>query len=182
MSNILITTEQQIEQLEQQLFQLKEQQALSASPPDAEQAVLEGELQTPDTYQTLKTKRLRASIIEVVFRRIAAMVSIRPIIGNIIAIGLAMLALFYVYQEVDIAGFESYKSYFGIGIQLFGAIQIIKSGTRSLLLPLIAMVWGGMVAHSFGAHDALFTFGKAFYEHLMIVGIIGVGASVLTID
>jgi len=191
MDKLLTPTDCDLEQLRQQVKSIRKQQEyrqLSAevkrSTQEAfqEHMAMDGEMVTPDSYKVLRTKRHTFSFIDMVLRRLVGMVSFRPIVGNIIAIGLAMLALYYVYQEVDLAGFAKYRDYFGIGIQLFGAIQIIKSGTRSLLLPLIAMIWGGMVAHTLGAHDTLFTFGKTFYEHLMITGIVGVGVSVLTID
>ncbi len=166
----------------------REYQQLSAEIHQNHQAVviddqvLEGELQNPDRAQVLKTKRRASSFVEMVLRRLMGMLSFKPVIGNIIAVGLAMLALYYVYQEVDLDGFSKYRHYFGMGIQIFAAIQIIKSGTRSLLLPLLAMVGGSMMAHSLGPHETLLTFGKTFYEYVIITGIIGLGMSVLTID
>jgi hypothetical protein len=110
------------------------------------------------------------------------MFSLRPIIGSIIALLIAGVALSYIYHEVDMTSFTKYQSYFAIGIQVFAAIQIIKSATRGLLLPFLALVIGGTVAHSLGAHHTLMHFNRTFYEHLMIVGIIGLGVAVLSID
>ena len=79
-------------------------------------------------------------------------------------------------------GFMKYQGYFAIGIQLFAAIQIMKSATRSLILPFLALIVGGTVAHQLPAGHALLHFARPFYQHLMIVGIIGIGIAVLAID
>lgn len=132
--------------------------------------------------QVLNVKHRDVSFITVLMRRLISMMSVQPIIGNIIAIGLAIVALHYIYHEVDLAGFHKYCHYFGIGIQVFAGLQVIKSGARSLLLPLLAMIGGGMIAHTLGAHETLFTFNKTFYEYVMITGVIGLGFSILSID
>ena len=65
---------------------------------------------------------------------------------------------------------------------MFAAFQIIKSASRSLLLPFIALVVGASVAHGLGAHEMLFHLSKPFYTGMTIVGIIGLGVAVLAID
>lgn len=98
----------------------------------------DGAMQVPDTEKKLVTKRKGQRFFELLFNRIRDMFSLRPIIGNIIALMIAGVALFYIYREVDMAGFKDYQGYFAIGIQIFAAIQIIKSATRGLLLPFLA--------------------------------------------
>lgn len=95
---------------------------------------------------------------------------------------LAGVALYYIFNEIKEPWFIKYQNYFGIGIQLFAALQIIKSGSRSLLLPVLALVVVGIASHSLAEDQTLFHFGKAFFEHLTIVGVIGVGVSILSID
>ncbi len=141
-----------------------------------------GAMQVPDTSRVLKAKRSTYHFFDLLFERIRDMFSLRPIIGNIIALLIAGVALFYIFREVNMAGFKDYQSYFAIGIQLFAAVQIIKSATRSLLLPFVALVLGGAVAHNIGHHQTLLHFNQQFYQHLMIVGIIGLGVAVLSID
>ena len=142
----------------------------------------DGQMQRPDTDRVLKTKRTREHWIELLFGRVKGMFSVRPLIGNIIALLIAGIALFYIFNEVNIAGFKAYQNYFAIGIQLFAALQIIKSATRGLLLPFLALVVGGSVAHSLGADQTLLHFNRNFYEHVMLTGIIGLGVAVLAID
>lgn len=141
-----------------------------------------GVMQLPDSEQNLKTKNANHVFAELLLDRLRRMFSLRPIVGNIIALLISVITLFYIFNEVNIAGFEQYQAYFAIGIQLFAAIQIIKSATRGLLLPFLALTVGSYVSHSLSAHDTLFNFNIDFYQHLMIVGIIGLGVSVLSID
>jgi hypothetical protein len=141
-----------------------------------------GTMQISDTHKVLKTKRPGTHFFELLFDRIRGMFSLRPIIGNIIALLIAGMVLFYIFNAVNTAGFEKYQNVFAIGIQLFAAIQIIKSATRGLLLPVLALLIGASLAHSLGAHQTLWHFNRTFYEHLMITGIIGLGVAVLSID
>jgi len=191
MDQVLIPSDKDIAELKNQVSAIEKRKeynklvnTIKQSTHEAfqENMISDGQMQVNDSYQVLKAKRKVQSFMDMIIQRLLAMISFKPIIGNIIAIGLAAFALYYVYHQIDLAGFAKYKHYFGTGIEIFGAIQIIKSGTRSLLLPLIAMIWGGIVAHSLGAHELLFTFDKTFYEYLMIVGTIGLGISVLTIE
>ncbi len=142
----------------------------------------DGAMQIPDTQRVLKTKRKGGHFFDVLFDRLQQMFALRPIIGNVIALLMAGVVLYYIFHEVSLAGFGKYQAYFGWGIQLFAAIQIIKSGTRSLLLPFLAMVIGASVSQHLGGHETLLNFGRDFYQHLAIVGIIGLGVAILTID
>jgi hypothetical protein len=142
----------------------------------------EGAMQMPDTDRVLKTKRASYSVIELIMERAKNMFSIRPVIGHVIALLVAGFVLFYIFNEIDTKWFVKYQTYFALLAQFVGAAAIIKSATRSLLLPAIALVFGSMAAHSLGAHELLFHFGRSFYEHMMVVGVIGLCMSVLNID
>lgn len=142
----------------------------------------EGMMQVPDTQKILKTKRKHHQFVELLLERIRGMFALRPVIGNIIALMLSVLIFYYIFHEVGGKWFEQYGQYFTIGIQFFAGLQIIKSGTRSLILPFLALIIGGMVSHGLSGDQTVFHFGKSFYEHLTIVGIIGLGVSILAID
>jgi len=90
------------------------------------------------------------------------MFAIRPIIGNIIALGLSCFALFYIYHEIDLAGFSGYRHYFGVGKLLFAALQIIKSSTRCLMLPILALVIESLIAHKCQVRRRYLVFPKPF--------------------
>ncbi len=121
-------------------------------------------------------------VMELLIYRVKGMFAIRPIIGNIIALMLAAFVLYYIYNQVDIAWFAKYRHYFCTAVLLFAAIQIIRSGAGSLILPFSALVVGGVISHTLGAHQMLFHFGKTFYTYMMITGIVGLAIAVISIE
>jgi len=191
MSKTMIPTEQDLRDIKSQLEAAKraaEYEHLKQELHDITYKAantpteFDGAMHIPDTDKLLRTKRTRHHFFDLLFDRIRSMFSLRQIIGNIIALLIAGVALFYIFHEANMAGFEKYQNYFAIGIQVFAAIQIIKSATRGLLLPFLALVVGASVARSLGADQTLLHFNKTFYQHLMITGIIGLGVAVLSID
>ena len=118
--------------------------------------------------------------IDIIIDRLVAMFSLRPIVGNLIAIGLIGFALYYIRHEIDLIGFKQYSKYFGIGLEIAAAVQIIRSGMRSLALPVASLIIGGAIAHTMNA--PVFGFNKVFFEQLMIVGVIGCAVSALSIS
>lgn len=162
--------------------QLKRDLAAMHSQAQQLPSEYDGSLQWPDHQQVLKSQRRSRHAIELLLQRLAAMFAIRPILGALIALGLTAVVLFYIRHEIDLAGFGAYRHYFGWGAEIAGALTIIKSATRSLLLPFVALVIGGMIAHSMGSHGTVFGFSHRFYEQLMLVGVVGLILSILTID
>lgn len=140
----------------------------------------EGVMQMPDTDRVLKTKHAKPHFFELMIERLRGMFSVRPIIGNIIALLIAGIALYYIFEAAGVS--RASQGFLAAGIEIFAAIQIIKSATRGLLLPFLALIIGGAASHAISDHQMVFHFGKIFYEHLMVVGIIGLGISVLSID
>lgn len=142
----------------------------------------DGAMQLSDTDHVIQTQRKSVHVVEMMFHRIQRMFSLKPIIGNIIALLIAAIVLFMIFNNMNKTGFNAVQHYLAIGIQIFAAIQIIKSATRGLLLPCLALVIGAVVAHSLGAHQTFLHFNKTFYNDLMITGIIGLGVAVVAID
>jgi hypothetical protein len=141
-----------------------------------------GSMQMPDTEKVLQTKRKSNSLADLFISRTKGMLSVRPVIGSVIALLLASIALFFVFSVIDNAWFIKYRIYFSSTIQIAAGIAIIKSASRSLLLPLVALFVGGAIAASLNNHGALFYLNRASYEHLMIVGLVGICISIMTID
>ena len=142
-----------VDELKAEISKIKEQAQIAALQEELESlkkpSEFEGAMQEPDDQKVLKTKRQSAKLMDLILERLIRMFAIRPIIGNIIALGLSCFALFYIYHEIDLAGFSGYRHYFGLGTLLFAALQIIKSSTRSLMLPILAfLVTGSLIAHS----------------------------------
>lgn len=78
--------------------------------------------------------------------------------------------------------FGSYQHYFGIGLLVVAGIQVIKSSTRSLIVPLVVSISGAIISHTLEKGQTLFTYDASFYQWVMIAGIIGIAMSVVTID
>lgn len=171
-----------------ELKRLKEYEKLKAEIADiAMQASntpneFDGAMQQPDTEKRLSTKRSVRSITEMIIARVTHMLSPRPVIGNLIGIGVAIIALIMLNTEMTLKQGNHYQHYLGLGLLVFGAIQIIKSSSRSLFIPTLAALVGAVVSHTLTQHETLFTYGTAFYQYLMIAGIIGLGIAVLNID
>ena len=79
----------------------------------------------------------------------------------------------------DVSTFLPYLGYFAL---VGGALQIIKSATRTLLIPLLALIIGGMITVSMGQADIVLTFGKEVYQGMFICGMIGLIIAAYSID
>ena len=139
-------------------------------------------MQYPDTYQVLKTKRKNKTFFDLFYARLIHMLSPRPVIGNFIALGLAAIAVYIVTNKIDIKFVHEHSHLFINGILIAAAFNVIKSASRSILLPLAAMIGGYFISSSLGAHEALWTFNKTFYEYVMMVGVLGTVISIFNID
>lgn len=186
---IIIPSESELQTLRDQISEAKRLAEYAQLKRDLQDIVtksvnmpneFEGVMQIPDTDQILKTKREKPHFFEMLAERLRGMFSVRPIIGNVIALLIACVLLYSIYDQLGVT--HATKDFLAIGIEIFAAIQIIKSGTRSLLLPFLALVVGCTASHSIASHNLIFHFGKDFYQYLMVVGIIGLGVSVLSID
>ncbi len=191
MDDVGISHEHEIESVKSQIKEMNKKAALEKLKQEladiTQKAVntpseFEGAMQMPDTDKVLGTKCKRAQFFDIVFERVRAMLSVRPIVGNIIAIGLAMFAMYYIYTEVQGTVLEEYQPYMGTGMCIFAALQVLKSSTRSILLPILALIVGSSIAHTLKDGELLLGHAVTFYQYMMGVGIVGVGLSVLSID
>ena len=142
----------------------------------------DGVMQEPDTQRVLKTKRRRYSFIDLVFARLAGMFAARPIIGHLIAVGFALSAYGLLQTELMLHHAAQYHQYLGIGLLFMAGIAVIKSATRSALLPVILAIGGAIISHTLHHKQLLFNHDATFYQYVMIAGIIGMGITALNID
>jgi len=114
------------------------------------------------------------------------MCSPRPAVGNFIALGIILAVIFLLRSGVvtHIGSYDvsEYLPYLGYGALIAGALQIIKSATRTLLIPLLALIIGGLIAVSMGQNDIVMTFGNGIYQGMFICGIIGLIIAAFAID
>ena len=94
------------------------------------------------------------------------MCAVRPIIGNIIAIMISLVGMHYIWNVVQLKGFARYRGYFSITMQIFAAIQVVKSASRSILLPGLCLIFGSAGAHQLitSGHSHLLGADQPFYE------------------
>ena len=134
-------------------------------------------MQSPDTDRVLQSRKGKDHFINLAIKRFQHMLSPRPAVGNFIALALIISVIVLLrgnfIQKID--GYDVHKilPYLGYGALVAGALQIIKSATRTLLIPLLAIVIGGIVAVGMGQHDIVMTFGKDVYQGMFVCGLIG---------
>ena len=70
------------------------------------------------------------------------MCGIRPVAGNVIAIGLAIVGLVFLMNGLNNHELKLLKIYLAYFIEVAAGVQILKSASRSIILPLIATIMG----------------------------------------
>lgn len=143
-------------------------------------------MQYPDTDNVMQSRNAARNFINLLFRRIGHMLSPRPCVGNFISlflvIGILVMIRAEIITKIGSYNVEKYLPYIGYASLIVGAITIIKSGTRSLLIPLLAVVIGGIVATTIQPHELILTFQKAVYQGMFVVGLIGLVIAAFSID
>jgi hypothetical protein len=143
-------------------------------------------MQSPDTERVLQSKKGKDNFMNTLIRRLQHMCSPRPAIGNFIALGIIVAALCFTrggfithIGEYDVS---KYLPYLGYGALISGALQIIKSATRTLLIPLLAIIIGGLIIAGMGQNDVVMAFDKWVYQGMFISGIMGLIIASFSID
>lgn len=139
----------------------------------------------PDTDKILQSSK-KKHFINILFERVGHMLSPRSATGNFIALGIIIAVLVVLRANIvtqingyDISKYIPYISYLAL---VAGVLQILKSSTRSLIIPLIATVIGGFIATSMNAQDLVFTFGQSIYQGMFIAGLVGLIFGAFAID
>ena len=141
----------------------------------------DGGMKQVDTKQALKTKRSKPTFSELMINRLIKMCNVRPIIGNLIALGLCFVGLVFLTNFLIDPELKSLKSGLTYFIEFAAAVQVLKSASRSIVLPLVTTAIGAMISHQLGTH-LLLNHPAAFFQTMMVVGLIGISISVFSID
>lgn len=107
------------------------------------------------------------------------MCSFRPVVGNIIALVLAVISLASLHKFLNGSDFEPLLSSF---IMIAAGIQVLKSASRSLILPICSVLIGAIVIPQLTGNHLFIGHSKDFYEGMFCVGLIGLAISVFSID
>ncbi|HAU0369106.1 TPA: hypothetical protein JBF73_07805 [Legionella pneumophila] len=191
MEYALEVTDQEIEQLKSQIEAQKKIQEYEQLKKDlfdisykANHTLTEFDsgMQQVDTERALKTARSIPSISELVISRIIKMGNVRPIIGNFIALGLSVIGLFVLLNFFNNSDLKSLKVGITYFIELAAAAQILKSASRSIVLPLAATAVGALISNQLSGTHLFLYHSAEFFQAMMIVGLVGIGISVFAID
>jgi hypothetical protein len=139
-------------------------------------------MQQVDTERALKTNRSNPSFSELVISRIIKMCNVRPIVGNFIALGLSFIGLIFLlnfFTNPDLKSLKVGLTYF---IEIAAAVQVLKSASRSIVLPLAATAIGAVISTQLTGNHIFLNHHADFFQAMMIVGLIGIGISVFAID
>ncbi len=144
---------------------------------------LEGAMQMPDTDKILVTKRLTHSIIEKIVDRGLKMCAVQPIIGSIIALALPILGVIFLHFLSSLAlqhgihWFSKALPYFMKGSMIAISLVILASASRSILLPLLGMVFAGFFCSVLQGHETMLNFG---FNDFLILGVTSFVASLFS--
>lgn len=165
----------QRQKLHAELEGLREDVAATKQASDA--------MRQPDSYRVLKAKRKgKPAFMDLVMARLVAMFDVRPIIGSVIALGLLVLAFALVMHRLPQAMLVEYGVYINWVIGVAAGIVVIKSATRSLTLPVLAVLIGGLSRTVVPFHHSLFTLDAGFFMRMLIVGVVRLVMAAVTID
>ena len=139
-------------------------------------------MQQVDTERVLKTNRSNHTFSELVISRIIKMCNVRPIVGNFIALGLSVIGLIFLLNFLTNPDLKSLKVGLTYFIEIAAAVQILKSASRSIVLPLAATALGAVISNQLTGNHLFLNHHADFFQAMMIVGLVGIGISVFAID
>lgn len=142
----------------------------------------DGGMQQVDTAQVLKTKRNNNTFSELFINRILKMCNVRPIVGNIIALSLAIVGVLFLQKGLNNPDLGSLKMGLAYLLEGAAAVQIIKSASRSIVLPIMATVIGVTIANQLTGNHLFLNHPSEFFQGMMITGLVGIAISVFSID
>ena len=136
---------------------------------------------TAETHAGRPESKLNALINNFVYR-IKYMTSIEPIIGNLIAIGLAIGVLVLLgHPALFPKWISKYHHYLTYAIYFGMVIQLLKSASQSILLPLLALGIGGLGFWAMNLEPEMQLVGVTTLQQFMLLGVLGMAISIIKI-
>lgn len=191
MDNAMVVTDEEINELRNQIFEHKKREEYERLKNDLHNITFkanhtltefDGGMKQVDTERVLSAGNRKQTISEIFIARFIKMCAVRPIIGNLIAVTLAMISIFSMNGFLNNPDLGSLKMYLSIFIEIAAGVQILKSASRSLVLPIAASLFGAIVANQLTGHQVFLHHSADFYQAVMITGLIGIAISVFSID
>ena len=190
MDNAMTVTDEQINELRFQINAQKKREEYERLKKDlynitfqANHTLTEfdGGMKQVDTERVLSNNQ-KKSFSEIFIARFIKMCAVRPIVGNLIAVTLAMVSIFSMHSFLNNPDLGSLKTYLSYFIELAAGIQILKSASRSLVLPICATIFGAIIANQLTSHQLFLQHSADFYQAILVTGLIGIAISVFSID
>lgn len=141
-----------------------------------------GGMKQVDTERALKRKDGKQTLSDIIVNRFMKMCSLRPVAGNLIAIGMAMAAILSLHYYLDSKELHPLVMFLTYFIEAAIGIQVIKSASRSVVLPVSALLFTTTALTQIKTSQTLFQHPVLFFQIALIVAIAGVAVSVFTID
>ena len=141
------------------------------------------DIELTETPQRVKIGNKAAALLHHFLLRLRYLVSIEPIIGNVIAIALAIGLLALLKHHEFFPGWLNGKwgRYLGYAVDVGIVIQFLKSASCSIILPLLALgiAATGFVLQNLEPDAHLLT--TAVLQQCMFLGVLGMVISIYKI-
>jgi hypothetical protein len=191
MDNSMVVTDEEINELRNLIGEHKKREEYARLKRDLHNITFQanhtltefdGGMKQVDIDRVLSTGNRKQSLSEIFIARLIKMCALRPIIGNLIGVTLAMISIFSMHGFLNIPDLALLKSYLSIFIEIAAGVQILKSASRSLVLPIGTVLFGAVIANQLTVHQLFLNHTADFYQAVMITGLIGIAVSVFSID
>lgn len=191
MDNSMVVTDEQINELRNQIDEHKKREEYERLKNDLYNITFQANhtltefdsgMKQVDTERVFSTNNRKQTLSEIIIARFIKMCAVRPIIGNIIAVTLAMISIISMHGFLNNPDMGSLKTYLSLFIEIAAGVQILKSASRSLVLPIAASLIGAIIANQLTGHQLFLHHTADFYQAVMVTGLIGIAISVFSID
>lgn len=130
---------------------------------------------------TSRDSILELSPLRKLSRMIFTMMAIEPVMVNLLAILLGLGILFLLNYPSLFPKIGKYHQYLTYAIYGLISLQTIRSATKSLFIPIIALLISGIGFLSISLNPHIPFFNMEFLKQLMLLGVIGVSAAIFVI-
>lgn len=191
MENTLAITDENLNELRHQISEQKKREEYARLKKDlfditykANHTLTEFDagMKQVDTENVLSKPNRKQTLSEILIARFIKMCALRPITGNLIALALAFIAVFSLHSFLNNPDLAFLKKVLCPLIELAAGVQIYKSASRSLVLPIAATLIGAIISNQLSGHELFLQHSSEFYQALLITGLIGITVSIFTID
>jgi hypothetical protein len=174
MDNTFPITDEQIEELQLKITEHKKREEYNRLQRDLFEITyrahntlneFDGGMKQVVVDQVLSNKNKKQTFSDVFIARFIKMCSVRPITGNLIAITLAIIAICSLNIFLNNPELKTLKLGLGYFIEFAAGVQILKSASRSLILPIIASIVGAVVANQLTGINYFYNIPQIFMKH-----------------